>query len=214
MAATTDTAANVIIVDEPVEGRNAVTEVFVRGHARCLRYGGYLTDLELRPRTGRRHQLRRHLALCLGRPIIGDSLYTPWAADPPLAPKSAELAALLAAPPSAFAAGAPGQPLFLSAAGSGGGDDDEDEGDEGSDADGKSSSNSSSSSSSRSSNNSSPGTFELLRGRGMALWAASLEFTHPVTGVVCAFDAPPPRSRFDKLLAEQDARWRKFYETV
>ena len=54
---------------------------------------GALTTLELRPRTGRRHQLRIACALGLGAPILGDDLYHPSAAAaraasrlPPLPP--------------------------------------------------------------------------------------------------------------------------------
>ena len=37
---------------------------------------GALTTLELRPLTGRRHQLRIACALALGAPIVGDDLYS------------------------------------------------------------------------------------------------------------------------------------------
>jgi 23S rRNA-/tRNA-specific pseudouridylate synthase len=39
------------------------------------RFFGQLTVVELRPQTGRRHQLRRHLH-ALGHPIVGDSRYS------------------------------------------------------------------------------------------------------------------------------------------
>lgn len=50
------------------EGRPAVTEWRLLGEA------GGLSWLELRPRTGRTHQLRVHLAE-LGCPIVGDAVY-------------------------------------------------------------------------------------------------------------------------------------------
>jgi len=49
-------------------GQAAITDWTVRGTA------GGLTWLELRPRTGRTHQLRVHCAL-LGCPILGDTVY-------------------------------------------------------------------------------------------------------------------------------------------
>jgi 23S rRNA pseudouridine1911/1915/1917 synthase len=50
------------------EGRKALTEYEVRGHA------AYASLVELHPRTGRTHQLRVHLAHA-GHPIVGDDLY-------------------------------------------------------------------------------------------------------------------------------------------
>jgi 23S rRNA-/tRNA-specific pseudouridylate synthase len=43
------------------------------GYSRCPRYGGWITSVELSPVTGRKHQLRRHMA-ALGHPIVGDGL--------------------------------------------------------------------------------------------------------------------------------------------
>ena len=60
-------------VDEPVEGRSAVTRYRAVEHTRCLR-SGWLTTVDLHPSTGRTHQLRRHLAH-LGAPVLGDDLY-------------------------------------------------------------------------------------------------------------------------------------------
>ena len=54
-------------VDEQ-SGQSAVTDWEVRGRADGM------TWLELRPRTGRTHQIRVHCA-CLGTPIMGDSRY-------------------------------------------------------------------------------------------------------------------------------------------
>lgn len=50
------------------EGRPALTDYAVKGEARGMSW------LELRPRTGRTHQLRVHLA-ALGCPILGDPVY-------------------------------------------------------------------------------------------------------------------------------------------
>ena len=57
-----------------VEGREAITHYRATDHTRCLKTE-WMTTIELRPRTGRTHQLRRHMA-DLGHPILGDPLYT------------------------------------------------------------------------------------------------------------------------------------------
>eukprot|EP00775_Hariotina_reticulata_P011546 gene11546-11689_t len=46
----------------------------VLGHSRAGRFGGWLTSVALSPMTGRKHQLRQHMA-ALGHPIVGDGLY-------------------------------------------------------------------------------------------------------------------------------------------
>ena len=56
------------------DGRLSVTEVRVLDVTPCAVHGA-LTTLELRPMTGRRHQLRIACALGLGAPIVGDDLY-------------------------------------------------------------------------------------------------------------------------------------------
>lgn len=61
------------VVDDPVEGREAVTGYRALDHVRSL-HSGWLTTVALHPRTGRTHQLRRHLA-GLGHPVLGDDLY-------------------------------------------------------------------------------------------------------------------------------------------
>lgn len=68
--------------DVPVDGRSAHTLWRSLGVTRCLKSPDtHITRLELSPVTGRRHQLRCHLAE-RGHPIIGDGDYTP--ADIPL----------------------------------------------------------------------------------------------------------------------------------
>ena len=62
------------VVDQPVEGQPA------RSRWRSLRIDpapmtGHLTTVELWPETGRKHQLRRHMA-ALGHPVLGDGRYT------------------------------------------------------------------------------------------------------------------------------------------
>lgn len=54
--------------DRPVEGKAAHTDVEVVGRGRGM------TALLLRPRTGRKHQLRVHAALA-GAPLVGDRRY-------------------------------------------------------------------------------------------------------------------------------------------
>jgi tRNA pseudouridine32 synthase/23S rRNA pseudouridine746 synthase len=53
---------------DPVHGREAITEWEVLGHE------GDFTRVQLKPLTGRSHQLRIHLNH-LGHPIVGDNLY-------------------------------------------------------------------------------------------------------------------------------------------
>jgi len=60
-------------VDAPIDGAEAQTEYLALAHTRALRTE-WITELELRPLTGRTHQLRRHLA-GLGHAIMGDRPY-------------------------------------------------------------------------------------------------------------------------------------------
>ena len=60
------------------DGRESITEVRVLQITPCSVHGA-LTTLDLRPLTGRRHQLRVACALGLGAPILGDDLYHPRA---------------------------------------------------------------------------------------------------------------------------------------
>ncbi len=55
-----------MVVD--VEGRNAVTRFSV------IRTNGWITELLVKPETGRTHQIRVHLST-MGHPIVGDDLY-------------------------------------------------------------------------------------------------------------------------------------------
>jgi hypothetical protein len=216
-------------VDCPLEGRNAITEVSVTSHSRCLRYGGWVTTVDLRPHTGRRHQLRRHLALCLGHPILGDSLYSRWAGAPAVA-----AAALLAASPdelrtlsisaggrSARAAQEADENTASSSSSSSSSGDGGDGGD-------SACSCSSSNGVGRDGGSDACGSdaaalqaaaaavaagacgVEQLRGWGLALWAVGLEFRHPASGEWLSFSLPEP-PRFAKLRAQQAARWNKFH---
>ena len=63
------------LIDAPVDGRRAVTAYHSVRHVPSLR-SGRLSLLDLWPRTGRTHQLRRHLAEA-GFPILGDAAYGP-----------------------------------------------------------------------------------------------------------------------------------------
>lgn len=58
----------------PVNEQDAVTEYQTVSFARSLKTG-YLSLVDLRPLTGRKHQLRIHMA-DLGHPIVGDKTYT------------------------------------------------------------------------------------------------------------------------------------------
>jgi len=60
-------------VDEPLEGRRSVSRFNALQHTRSL-HGEWLTTVDLYPRTGRTHQLRKHMAH-LGHPILGDEKY-------------------------------------------------------------------------------------------------------------------------------------------
>mmetsp|Transcript_10003 Transcript_10003/g.29599 ORF Transcript_10003/g.29599 Transcript_10003/m.29599 type:complete len:452 (-) Transcript_10003:1898-3253(-) len=60
-------------IDHPIDGKRALTMWRVLKHSPAS--FGSISLLELRPLTGRYHQIRRHLAYCLDRPIIGDTKY-------------------------------------------------------------------------------------------------------------------------------------------
>ena len=61
-------------VEAPIDGLASTTVVTARGQTPCA-VDGVLTDVALKPVTGRRHQLRRHCGETLGAPILGDDLY-------------------------------------------------------------------------------------------------------------------------------------------
>ena len=64
------------LIDSPLDGKHAVTVWRAVRHARSLRaHNEYLTMVELKPKTGRYHQLRRHMAWECGCPLVGDSEY-------------------------------------------------------------------------------------------------------------------------------------------
>ena len=63
------------VVNLPVDGKPARSEYAVLQSVKSERFG-CLNIVALRPHTGRRHQLRKHLA-ALGHPILGDREYTP-----------------------------------------------------------------------------------------------------------------------------------------
>ena len=61
-------------IDAPIQGKRALT---IWRSLSCVRSAksGWVTTLRLEPETGRYHQLRRHLALELACPILGDKQY-------------------------------------------------------------------------------------------------------------------------------------------
>jgi 23S rRNA pseudouridine1911/1915/1917 synthase len=64
----------------PVFGKEAETHYRAITHTRSLKFGGWITTVDMFPRTGRKHQLRQHMA-SLGHAILGDSVYTPAGSD-------------------------------------------------------------------------------------------------------------------------------------
>jgi hypothetical protein len=61
----------VYVIDLVLEGKPCYTLLQVLGYSRCARFGGWMTTVALSPVTGRKHQLRQHMA-ALGYPIVGD----------------------------------------------------------------------------------------------------------------------------------------------
>ena len=60
-------------IETPIESKAAITEFKIIESIESPRFG-YLNLTELKPQTGRRHQLRIHMA-SLGNPILGDTKY-------------------------------------------------------------------------------------------------------------------------------------------
>lgn len=90
------------MVVDPVAGQNAVTDWRVLGRAEGIAW------IECRPRTGRTHQIRVHLAT-LGCPVLGDPIY---GADPEPAAALPPALSNAAAPPLHLHARAIGLPLY------------------------------------------------------------------------------------------------------
>lgn len=49
-------------VDLPLAGKACESRYHVVGHCRTPRFGGWMTVVDLWPHTGRKHQLRQHMA--------------------------------------------------------------------------------------------------------------------------------------------------------
>lgn len=61
-----------LVIDDPVDGKSAHTEIL---HAEPVS-GSDRSELTIRIKTGRKHQIRSHLA-SLGCPVVGDRLFNP-----------------------------------------------------------------------------------------------------------------------------------------
>ena len=62
------------VIDAPVQGKRAISRWVSLSCVRSAR-SGFVSTVRLHPQTGRYHQLRRHLALELACPILGDPKY-------------------------------------------------------------------------------------------------------------------------------------------
>ena len=74
-------------IDQPLDGKSAETIILEAD----LNPGGKTTDLLVEIRTGRKHQIRRHLS-SIGHPILGDRLYGANDSGPDLQLRSVYLA--------------------------------------------------------------------------------------------------------------------------
>ncbi|GAX16972.1 hypothetical protein FisN_5Hh351 [Fistulifera solaris] len=64
------------LIDSPLEEKSGITVWRAVRYVKSLHANdGYLTLVELKPKTGRYHQLRRHMAWVCQRPLVGDSEY-------------------------------------------------------------------------------------------------------------------------------------------
>jgi len=61
------------LIDSPLDGKKAISHFKVLASVTSKRFG-YLNLVQLNPKTGRKHQLRKHLA-SIGNPILGDKDY-------------------------------------------------------------------------------------------------------------------------------------------
>ncbi|NVJ59883.1 MAG: RNA pseudouridine synthase [Gammaproteobacteria bacterium] len=57
-----------VTIDTPIDGKSAIS------HVECIHYEGTNSLLKIKIETGRKHQIRKHLA-SKGFPIVGDRLY-------------------------------------------------------------------------------------------------------------------------------------------
>ncbi|KAG7361696.1 RNA pseudouridylate synthase [Nitzschia inconspicua] len=64
------------LIDHPLDGKHAMTVWRALNYTKSLKANDkYMTLVELKPKTGRYHQLRRHMAWVCDSPIVGDSEY-------------------------------------------------------------------------------------------------------------------------------------------
>eukprot|EP00586_Coscinodiscus_wailesii_P012393 CAMPEP_0172508692 /NCGR_PEP_ID=MMETSP1066-20121228/213896_1 /TAXON_ID=671091 /ORGANISM="Coscinodiscus wailesii, Strain CCMP2513" /LENGTH=502 /DNA_ID=CAMNT_0013286787 /DNA_START=475 /DNA_END=1984 /DNA_ORIENTATION=+ len=64
------------LIDHALDDKSAVTVWRPLGYVKSMKaWDGVLTLVELKPKTGRYHQLRRHMAWVRNCPIVGDSVY-------------------------------------------------------------------------------------------------------------------------------------------
>jgi 23S rRNA-/tRNA-specific pseudouridylate synthase len=64
------------LIDHPLEQKSAVTVWKALSYSRSLKANDkYFTLVELKPKTGRYHQLRRHMSWVCNTPIVGDGEY-------------------------------------------------------------------------------------------------------------------------------------------
>ena len=62
-------------IDYPIDGKDAITLWRILKTIPSHPTLGTISLLQLLPKTGRNHQIRRHLSYCLSCPIVGDSKY-------------------------------------------------------------------------------------------------------------------------------------------